>query len=128
MISEAVKTGRSVKIAAVQAASVAFDLDASLDKLHTLTRRAAGDGADLIVFPEAFLSGYPRGLTFGATVGSRPRCYTRRAPCSSWDRRSGNIRSSPISGPAGSGRSSSPATPGSTRRLRSHHRWRELRP
>jgi nitrilase len=69
MISEAVKTGRSVKIAAVQAASVAFDLDASLDKLRTLARQAGG--ADLIVFPEAFLSGYPRGLIFGATVGSR---------------------------------------------------------
>jgi len=71
MISEAVKTGRPVNIAAVQAASVAFDLDASLEKLHARTRQAAGDGADLIVFPEAFLSGYPRGLTFGATVGSR---------------------------------------------------------
>ena len=71
MISAAVKKGRSVKIAAVQAASVAFDLDASLKKLCTLTRQAAGDGADLVVFPEAFLSGYPRGLTFGATVGSR---------------------------------------------------------
>lgn len=71
MISAAVKAGRSVNIAAVQAASVAFDLDASLEKLHRLTRQAASDGADLIVFPEAFLSGYPRGLTFGATVGSR---------------------------------------------------------
>ncbi len=71
MISAAVKAGRSVNVAAVQAASVAFELDASLEKLQTLTRQAAGDGADLIVFPEAFLSGYPRGLTFGATVGSR---------------------------------------------------------
>jgi nitrilase len=71
MISEAVKAGRSITIAAVQTGSIAFDLDASLEKLETLTRRAAGDGANLVVFPEAFLSGYPRGLTFGTTVGSR---------------------------------------------------------
>lgn len=71
MISEALKSGRSVNVAAVQAASVVFDLDASLAKLADLTQDAAGRGAELIVFPEAFLSGYPRGLTFGSAIGSR---------------------------------------------------------
>jgi nitrilase len=32
---------------------------------------AASAGARLLEFPEAFLGGYPKGLTFGATVGNR---------------------------------------------------------
>ncbi len=34
---------------------------------------AAAEGAELVVFPEAFVSAYPRGLDFGAVVGSRSR-------------------------------------------------------
>lgn len=40
-----------VKVAAVQAAPVSFDLEKSLDKLIKLTAEAAGAGADLVVFP-----------------------------------------------------------------------------
>ena len=40
-----------VKVAAVQAASVAFDLQASLRKVEALTREAAAAGSDLVVFP-----------------------------------------------------------------------------
>ncbi len=61
----------TVRAAVVQAASVAFDREKSLEKLASLTRTAAQEGAELVVFPEAFVSGYPRGLSFGATVGSR---------------------------------------------------------
>jgi nitrilase len=61
----------TVRAAVVQAAPVAFDRDASLDKLERLAGEAAEQGARLAVFPEAFVSGYPRGLTFGAAVGSR---------------------------------------------------------
>jgi nitrilase len=61
----------TVRAAVVQAAPVAFDLEASLDKLERLAREAAEQGAQLALFPEAFLSAYPRGLTFGAAVGSR---------------------------------------------------------
>ena len=35
-------------------------------KIDTLTADAAKTGAKLIVFPEAFVSGYPKGLDFGA--------------------------------------------------------------
>jgi nitrilase len=55
----------------VQAASVAFDLGRSLAKAQALIGEAAGEGAQLVVFPEAFLSGYPRGLDFGAVIGAR---------------------------------------------------------
>lgn len=55
----------------MQAAPVAFDLDATLEKLKALTFDAASDGAQLVVFPEAFLSAYPRGMDFGAVIGNR---------------------------------------------------------
>lgn len=59
------------KLAVVQAAPIAFDLERSLQKAQSLVAEAAGKGARLAVFPEAFLSAYPRGLDFGAVVGSR---------------------------------------------------------
>jgi nitrilase len=55
----------------VQAAPVAFDRQRTLEKTRDLAADAAGRGAKLIVFPEAFISGYPRGVDFGARVGSR---------------------------------------------------------
>jgi nitrilase len=61
----------SIKVAAIQAAPVAFNLPASLKKLSLLTAEAASNGAELVVFPEAFLSAYPWRYTFDATVGSR---------------------------------------------------------
>jgi nitrilase len=60
-----------VKVAVVQAGSVLFGTSATLDKLRDFARRAAEDGAKLILFPEAFIGGYPKGASFGAVVGSR---------------------------------------------------------
>jgi nitrilase len=59
------------KVAVVQASSVVFDRERTLEKLARLARDAAQQGARLILFPEAFVSAYPRGLDFGAVVGSR---------------------------------------------------------
>jgi nitrilase len=58
-------------VAVVQAAPVAFDVERTLQKLGDLTADAARRGAHLALFPEAFVAGYPRGLDFGAVVGSR---------------------------------------------------------
>jgi nitrilase len=69
------------RAAVVQAAPVAFDLDATLDKVDRLAAEAAAKGASLVVFPEAFVSCYPRGLDFGTVVG------TRTAEGRSWFRR-----------------------------------------
>ncbi len=60
-----------VKAAVVQAAPVLFDREASVEKVCRLTNEAAAQGAELILFPEAFIPAYPRGLTFGTVVGSR---------------------------------------------------------
>jgi nitrilase len=61
----------SVRVAVVQAGSILFDPDASVAKAEHFIAEAAGGGAKLIVFPEAFIGGYPKGADFGARVGSR---------------------------------------------------------
>jgi nitrilase len=48
-----------LQVACIQAESVAFDREATIDKLATLTAEAAAGGAKLVVFPEVFISGYP---------------------------------------------------------------------
>jgi nitrilase len=60
-----------VKVAVVQAASVLFDREASLEKACRLVGEASAQGAQIILFPEAFIPAYPRGLSFGTVVGSR---------------------------------------------------------
>lgn len=57
--------------ACVQAAPVAFDPARTLEKVRDLTADAARRGAKVVLFPEAFISGYPRGANFGAVMGSR---------------------------------------------------------
>lgn len=53
-----------IKAAAVQASPVQFDLPKSIAKVGKLVTEAAGQGAQLIVLPEAFLSAYPRHFSF----------------------------------------------------------------
>jgi nitrilase len=60
-----------LRVAVVQAAPVVFDVNATIAKLHDLVGAAARHGGRLAVFPEAFVSAYPKGLGFGARMGSR---------------------------------------------------------
>ncbi len=62
---------KSIKAAVAQAGAPLFDTGAALEKFETFARKAAQAGAKLIVFPEAFVGGYPKGHHFGAPVGSR---------------------------------------------------------
>src|SRR5216684_5612297 len=62
-----------IRAAVIQAAPAAFDRARTLDKLGSLVEEAARQGAELAVFPEAFVSAYPKGLDFGAVVGRRTR-------------------------------------------------------
>ncbi len=48
-----------VKVACVQAEPVILDRDATVEKLVGLAAEAAGEGATLLVFPEAFIPVYP---------------------------------------------------------------------
>ena len=59
------------RAAVVQAASAAFDAARTIDKMDRLVGEAARKGAKLVVLPEAFVGGYPKGLDFGARVGTR---------------------------------------------------------
>ncbi|MCH7881179.1 MAG: nitrilase [Proteobacteria bacterium] len=61
----------SVQVAVVQAAAVPFDTEACVDKAVRLIEEAAATGAKVIVFPEAFIVGYPKGLGYGLVVGAR---------------------------------------------------------
>lgn len=58
-------------IAVVQATPVLFDKDRCVEKTVNLVQKAAEKGAELIVFPELFIPGYPYGMTFGFSVGRR---------------------------------------------------------
>jgi len=62
----------SFRVAAVQASSVFLDLEATLSKAHDLVRQAAEEGAQLVVFPEAFLSGYPVWVWFAPAAHTHP--------------------------------------------------------
>ena len=59
------------KIALVQAEPVLFDKYASLEKALKYIEEAAGNKAELIVFPELFIPGYPIGMNFGFSMGKR---------------------------------------------------------
>ncbi len=61
----------SVKVAVVQAGAVPFDTDACIAKAVRLIGDAAATGAKVVLFPEAFITGYPKGLNYGLVVGAR---------------------------------------------------------
>ena len=71
----------SIIAAVVQAGSILFDTPRTLEKAATWCAKAAESKPQLVVFPEAFIGGYPKGIDFGARLGSRSpegRDYFRR--------------------------------------------------
>ncbi len=61
----------TVNVAVVQAGSVPFDTEACVDKAVRLIGEGAATSAKVILFPEAFIVGYPKGLNYGLVVGAR---------------------------------------------------------
>jgi nitrilase len=51
--------GRTIRVAAVQETPVLYDRAATLDVAVAAIMRASGEHADLVVFPESFVPGYP---------------------------------------------------------------------
>ncbi len=62
---------KTAHVAVVQAAPILFDRQATLDKAIALIKETAAHGAQLVLFPEAFIPAYPRGLSFSTVVGQR---------------------------------------------------------
>ncbi|MEM6423358.1 MAG: carbon-nitrogen hydrolase family protein, partial [Pseudomonadota bacterium] len=61
----------TVNAAVVQDSSIPFDAAATTEKACRLIREAGANGAEIVVFPEAFLGTYPKGLNFDVSVGAR---------------------------------------------------------
>jgi nitrilase len=66
-----IKEFQRFKVAVVQATPVFFNCEATIEKTCRLILEAAAQNAKLILFPEAFIPAYPRGLSFGTVVGNR---------------------------------------------------------
>ncbi len=60
-----------VRVAAVQASACPFDTNRAVEMVCSMTAEAAKEGSRLILFPEAYVGGYPWGLAFGTAVGGR---------------------------------------------------------
>lgn len=59
------------KVAVVQAGAEVMDKEKGIKKTIKLLEEAAENNAKIIVFPEAFIPAYPRGMSFGTVVGIR---------------------------------------------------------
>jgi nitrilase len=59
----------SVRVAAVQAAPVVLEREATLERVLLWVRRAAEREACLVVFPESFVPAYPASPVFGPLFG-----------------------------------------------------------
>src|ERR1044071_951639 len=63
---------RPVKVACAQVEPVVLDREATLDKLEKVASEAAGEGAELVVFPETFVPVYPSSAWAKALAGWEP--------------------------------------------------------
>src|SRR5262249_49804250 len=62
---------RRVVASVVQAGSILSDTPRTLEKFAKLAAGARAAGAQVAVFPEAFVGGYPKGRQFGTSLGRR---------------------------------------------------------
>jgi hypothetical protein len=73
------KMTETVRVAVVQDCPVPFDLQATIAKAEQLAQKAASGGAQLVFFPEAFVSGYPKGSISAPRRHAQP-AGARRVP------------------------------------------------
>lgn len=62
---------QKVTVSVVQAGSILFDNTQTLEKLAGYATEARAAGAQVVLFPEAFIGGYPKGNQFGISLGRR---------------------------------------------------------
>jgi nitrilase len=60
-----------IKVGVIQENPVFFNKKETINKIEDLLSLYSKDKYQLLVFPESFIPGYPRGFSFGAKVGSR---------------------------------------------------------
>jgi len=61
-----------VRVVVAQVAPILFDCEATMKKIENIfSEQIEFHKPNLVLFPEAFIPAYPRGLSFGAVVGSR---------------------------------------------------------
>jgi nitrilase len=65
-------TTRTIRLGTASPATKAT-ITETLKDLEMIVTRAEFLGIDILLLPEAYLGGYPRGSAFGATIGSRSR-------------------------------------------------------
>jgi nitrilase len=62
---------QTVRVAVIQASASPFDTAGAVDTVCRMTAEASEGGAKLVLFPEAYVGGYPWGLAFGTAIGGR---------------------------------------------------------
>jgi len=62
-----------LNVGVVQESPVFFDLEKTMDKIEQIAIDQAKKGCQLLLFPESFIPGYPRGFSFGAKIGNRTK-------------------------------------------------------
>lgn len=60
-----------IKVCVVQDHPIFLNKEETLGKVETIATAQAKEGCQLILFPESFVPGYPRGFFFGTKVGDR---------------------------------------------------------
>ena len=71
-MSHQTRTGTLMTVAAVHAAPVFLDVDATIEKACTLIEQAGREGVQLLVFPEVFVPGFPYWINCYAPLLQNP--------------------------------------------------------
>ncbi|KAI8082886.1 carbon-nitrogen hydrolase [Halteromyces radiatus] len=61
----------TIRVSVAQVGTPKFELEPTMAKLESYVKQAREQNSRLVVFPEAFIGGYPKHSTFGMVIGAR---------------------------------------------------------